>query len=319
MKIDRMLEIVFILMNQDKVSARNLSERFGVSVRTIQRDMESLSLAGVPVTSLGGREGGYAILPSFRIKNGEVKEEEQQIIVKALQSLATTYSSEPLRSVMEKYHALVENKGQDKIYWDFGVTGENRPVQEKNALLQTAIKERKLVSFAYCNAKGDQSHRLVEPLAIHYKWYSWYLFAFWPQEKAYRTFKVARIRDLQIQGKADGWEHGDIQQRMKEAETAYYQTCIPIEIHFAKEEQSLMEEYFPDCPVEPIDEKTCRLFLHVPENERLWKALLLSFGDRVQVVGPDSYRRSLIETAEKFLSNYDRQVSHLDDTLGAST
>ena len=75
MKIDRMLEIVFILMNQDKVSARNLSERFGVSVRTIQRDMESLSLAGVPVTSLGGREGGYAILPSFRIKNGEVKEE----------------------------------------------------------------------------------------------------------------------------------------------------------------------------------------------------------------------------------------------------
>ena len=319
MKIDRMLEIVFILMNQDKVSARNLSERFGVSVRTIQRDMESLSLAGVPVTSLGGREGGYAILPSFRIKNGEVKEEEQQIIVKALQSLATTYSSEPLRSVMEKYHALVENKGQDKIYWDFGVTGENRPVQEKNALLQTAIKERKLVSFAYCNAKGDQSHRLVEPLAIHYKWYAWYLFAFWPQEKAYRTFKVARIRDLQIQGKADGWEHGDIQQRMKEAETEYYQTCIPIEIHFAKEEQSLMEEYFPDCPVEPIDEKTCRLFLHVPENERLWKALLLSFGDRVQVVGPDSYRRSLIETAEKFLSNYDRQVSHLDDTLGAST
>ena len=106
---------------------------------------------------------------------------------------------------------------------------------------------------------------------------------------------------------------------MKESETAYYQTCIPIEIHFAKEEQSLMEEYFPDCPVEPIDEKTCRLFLHVPENERLWKALLLSFGDRVQVVGPDSYRRSLIETAEKFLSNYDRQVSHVDDTLGAST
>ena len=317
MKIDRMLEIVFILMNQDKVSARNLSERFGVSVRTIQRDMESLSLAGVPVTSLGGKEGGYAILPSFRIKNGEVKEEEQQIIVKALQSLATTYASEPLRSVMEKYHALVEHKEQDNIYWDFGVTGENRPVQEKNALLQTAIKERKLVSFAYYNAKGDQSHRLVEPLAIHYKWYAWYLFAFWPQKKAYRTFKVARIRDLQIQGKADGWEHGDIQQRMKEAETAYYQTCIPIEIQFAKEEQSLMEEYFPDGPVESIDEKTCRLFLHVPENERLWKALLLSFGDRVQVVGPDSYRQTLIETAEKFLSNYDRQVSHLDDTLGA--
>ena len=107
MKIDRMLEIVFLLMNQEKVSARNLSERFGVSVRTIQRDMESLSLAGVPVTSLGGREGGYTILPSFRIKNGEVKEEEQQLIVKALQSLATTYSSEPLRSVMEKYRALV--------------------------------------------------------------------------------------------------------------------------------------------------------------------------------------------------------------------
>ena len=80
------------------------------------------------------------------------------------------------------------------------------------------------------------------------------------KKKHTARFKVARIRDLQVQGHAALREHGDIQQRMKEAETAYYQTCIPIEIHFAKEEQSLMEEYFPDCTVEPIDEKNVPSF-----------------------------------------------------------
>ena len=92
---------------------------------------------------------------------------------------------------------------------------------------------------------------------------------------------------------------------MKESEQAYYQTCIHIEVQFSHEEVSLMEEYFPDCPVEQITETTSRIFIDVPAKERLWKALLLSFGNRVKVIGPENYKKELIETAQKFLSNYD--------------
>ena len=92
---------------------------------------------------------------------------------------------------------------------------------------------------------------------------------------------------------------------MKGSEQAYYKTCIPIEIQFLHEDAALMKEYFPDCAVEEISETKSRMILEVPAKERLWKALLLSFGDRVTVVGPEEYKKELILTAKKFLSNYD--------------
>ena len=92
---------------------------------------------------------------------------------------------------------------------------------------------------------------------------------------------------------------------MKESEQAYYGTCIDIEVRFPAGDAPLMEEYFPDCPMERLTEDTGRIFIRVPAKERLWKALLLSFGDRVTVVGPEAYREELKETARKFLSNYD--------------
>jgi predicted DNA-binding transcriptional regulator YafY len=92
---------------------------------------------------------------------------------------------------------------------------------------------------------------------------------------------------------------------MKEAERAYYKTCSSIEINFAEESIPLIKEYFPDCNIEQLTVNKYRLFINVPQNERLWKALLLSFGDKVTVVSPAEYKQELIETAQKFLSNYD--------------
>lgn len=306
MKIDRMLEIIIYLINHDNVPASYLAERFHVSVRTIQRDMISISSVGIPVYSSGGRSGGYSILPTYKMKNAQVGEEEQHLIVKALESLATSYRSDTLSSLIEKYNAIIEKEGGRKIFWDFGVTRENSQVQEKNALLEKAIAKRRLIRFSYRNANGERSEQTAEPLAIHYKWYAWYLFAWSEQKQQYRTYKVARMQELAALEQTSRREHGDVEKLMKESENAYYQTCIPIEVHFDEGEAGLMEEYFPDCPVERLENGHCRIFINVPAKERLWKALLLSFGDRVEVIGPEDYRRELIETARKFLSNYDR-------------
>ena len=96
---------------------------------------------------------------------------------------------------------------------------------------------------------------------------------------------------------------------MKEAEQAYYGTSISIEVRFSREETALMEEYFPDCPIEQISETERCMLIDVPAKERLWKALLLSFGNRVKIIGPEDYRKELIQTAQNFLSNYDIQLS----------
>lgn len=305
MKVDRILEMIIYLINHDHVPASYLAERFHVSVRTIQRDIVSISSIGIPVYAEGGKYGGYSILPTYKMKNSDIREDEQQMIIKALESLATSYTSDTLKALIEKYNAIIEKEGGKKVFWDFGVTRENNQVQGMNRLLEQAIAERKYITFDYRNASGEKSKPYVEPLAIHYKWYAWYLFAYSSEKKQYRTYKVARMQNLHISKTISANEHGNIEKLMKDSEQAYYQTCIPIEVQFDNEDIGLMAEYFPDCPAEGITEKRSRIFIDVPAKERLWKALLLSFGNKVKVIGPEEYKKELIEIAKSFLSNYD--------------
>ena len=305
MKLERILEIIIYLLNHEKVSAKYLAEYFDVSVRTIQRDMVSIAEAGIPVYTLGGRYGGYAVLENYKIKNINIKNSEQQIIISALESLATSYTNDKLNSLIEKYNAIIEKEGGQKVFWDFSVTKENKKVQDSNMLLEKAIGGKNYIVFDYRNSEGKSSHICAEPLAIHYKWYAWYLFAYVKETKEYRTFKVARMQNLVISKERSFIKHGDIQQKMKEAELAYYKTCIDIEIIFSKKETPLIEEYFPDSVIEKLSSQKCKTHIHVPAKERLWKALLLSFGDKVKIVSPINYQEELIKAAKSFLSNYD--------------
>ena len=305
MKTDRILGIIIYLTNHDNVSARCLAERFHVSVRTIQRDMISISAMGIPIYSENGKNSGYSILPTYKIKNSEIRCDEQQMIIKALESLATSYTNDTLKNLIEKYNTIVQNEGGQKVFWDFGVTKENSDVQSKNQLLENAIGLKKYVSFEYCNADGKKSSPEVEPLAIHYKWYAWYLFAYSDDRKQYRTYKIARIQNLKEMDRVSGKDHGDVKTLMEVSEQDYYRTCVQIEVQFANEETALMEEYFPDCQIKQISENIKSIFIDVPVKERLWKALLLSFGNKVKVIGPEEYKKELIRTAQNFFSNYD--------------
>ena len=113
------------------------------------------------------------------------------------------------------------------------------------------------------------------------------------------------MQNLYVNNILSNIKHGNIEKLMKESEQAYYQTCIHIEVEFDNENTVLMSEYFPDCPAEKLTDTTSRIFIDVPAKERLWKALLLSFGDNIKIIGPESYKKELIETAKNFLSNYD--------------
>ena len=308
MKLERILEIIIYLLNHEKVSAKYLAEYFDVSVRTIQRDMVSIAEAGIPVYTLGGRYGGYAVLENYKIKNINIKNSEQQIIISALESLATSYTNDKLNSLIEKYNAIIEKEGGQKVFWDFSVTKENKKVQDSNMLLEKAIGGKNYIVFDYRNSEGKTSNVCAEPLAIHYKWYAWYLFAYLKETKEYRTFKVARMQNLVLSKERSFIKHGDIQQKMKEAELEYYKTCIDIEIIFDEKEIPLIEEYFPDSVIEKLSSHKCKTHIHVPAKERLWQALLLSFGDAVTVISPKNYKEELIKTAKTFLSNYDKNL-----------
>ena len=137
-------------------------------------------------------------MENYKIKNINIKNSEQQIIISALESLATSYTNDKLNSLIEKYNAIIEKEGGQKVFWDFSVTKENKKVQDSNMLLEKAIGGKNYIVFDYRNSEGKSSHVCAEPLAIHYKWYAWYLFAYLKETKEYRTFKVARMQNLVI-------------------------------------------------------------------------------------------------------------------------
>lgn len=201
MKIDRILGIIIYLFNHDKVSAKTLAEKYDVSVRTIQRDMVNIASCGIPIYSDNGKNGGYSILSTYKLKNTNIKNDEQQMIIKALETLSTSYTNHTLDSIIEKYNSIIGKEGGQRIFWDFGVTKENQQVQNVNKTLEQAITEKKYISFHYRNASGKESDLTVEPLAIHYKWYAWYLFAYRDEKEKYYTFKVARMKDVEILNK----------------------------------------------------------------------------------------------------------------------
>ena len=115
------------------------------------------------------------------MKNSEIREEEQQMIKKALESLSTSYTNTALSTVIEKYHAITGKENSANIFWDFGVTKENKAVQNILYVLERAIQEKRCVNFVYSNAEGRLSHPRVEPLAVYYTWYALYLFGYSPE------------------------------------------------------------------------------------------------------------------------------------------
>ncbi len=303
MKIDRLLGIIINLLNQETVTAKQLAEKFEVTVRTIQRDMESISMAGVPIVSITGSGGGYSILSSYKLENQFIKKDDYKIIIMALKSLNTGYESRQLEHIIDKYLALTDGYSHN-VFLDYGVSREDNRVQKNNKLIEQSINGMTQINFAYKNVSGTLSHRTVQPLALRFQWYGWYLFGFDLSKNAFRTFKIARMQNLE-QTDVKFHSDADIEELLRVNDKAYMATCENIKVWCHKDSIGILEEYFPEEEKMAFEDGHYSMNLHVPPNERLWQALLLSMGDRVKIIEPEYYRQKLIETALKFLSNYD--------------
>lgn len=306
MKIDRLLETVVLLLKHESVTARQLAGRFGVSVRTIQRDMESLSVAGIPISSSTGAAGGYAILPSYKLANQFINRDDFRLLIMALQGLKSSYGHERIEPILDRYLAMAQDHGRISV--DYSVTQEGQGVQEVLRIIENAIHTNTEIAFTYQNVHGVETKRTVQPLQLKFKWYAWYLYAMDTGRGAMRTFKVARM----VQVAANGTHFTPAKEAyvmVAEEEAAYLRRCEWVTLSCAAENLPLVKEYFADTVVELRDDGGFYVRFRVPLDEPMWKALILGMGSRVKVEAPESYKDSLISTARDFLSNYDIGVS----------
>lgn len=197
MQISRLFEIVYLLLNRKRTTANELAEHFEVSRRTILRDIETLSQAGIPICTVPGKGGGISIMDGFILNKTAVSEEEQNQILFALQGLGAAGHVE-VSEVLPRLRALFDKNDTDWIEVDLSRWGNAEADKEKFEVLKNAVINKNLLSFIYAGSNGEIAERTVYPLKLVFKSKSWYLQAYCRMKQDYRTFKISRIQSLQL-------------------------------------------------------------------------------------------------------------------------
>lgn len=195
MQINRLFEIVYVLLDCKTMTAQDLAERFEVSTRTIYRDIETLSACGIPVYMQKGRGGGISILPEFILNKTILTDNEKEEILSSLVALNSVNLIET-NTAIKKLSSLFGKCNSDWIEIDFSSWAN--PEQEKNLFiaLKDAILSKNIIKFEYSSAKGERTHRKVEPLKLCYKSGAWYLYGYCKIRQDYRFFKLSRVKNL---------------------------------------------------------------------------------------------------------------------------
>lgn len=197
MSVNRLFQMVYLLLKNRRMTAAALAERFEVSVRTIYRDVDALSAAGVPVYAVPGKGGGVALMDHYVLDRAAFSEAEQQQLLTALQSLPSG-ACRGAEEVLEKLSGLFQRAEPDWLQVDMSRWGDAGADNAKFAALKEAILERRTVAFTYVSAYGPASRRRALPARLVFKGRAWYLQAFCLERQAYRTFKLSRLLELEV-------------------------------------------------------------------------------------------------------------------------
>lgn len=197
--LNRLLGIIYILLNRESVTAKELAERFEVSVRTIYRDVENLSMAGIPVYMRKGKNGGISLTSQFVLNKMLVTKEEQDQILAALASLQETGALRE-KETMAKLTDFFSAEPENWVAIDFSDWSGRR--QELFEKVRDAILSHKVLSFDYYGQSGIMTRRMAEPLQLLFKEYTWYLRAFCRDREDMRLFKLLRMKRVETTGES---------------------------------------------------------------------------------------------------------------------
>ena len=301
MQIDRLIQIIFLLLSRDHVTARQLAGELGVSTRTIYRDVNILSAAGIPITSRKGYGGGLALLDGFSLDKSYFTPAEQRNIVQALQILKSSNYPDADQT-LNKVAGLFSHHLQSQwLEIDFSRWGSSEKEQSSLTALERAIINKYVITFTYFNSELAVAFQTVEPLKLAFKSHSWYLVAYSRLRQEIRTYKMTRIRDLQITNQLFDRE---LPEDFSITPTYCTESDIPMFLlRFSKKIAYKVYDEFPEKDIKILDDGTLEVRFRYQLSE--WTFLhLLSFGEYVEIVEPEEARALLKEKAGKILSMY---------------
>ncbi len=308
MRIDRMLAITVILLNRERISAKALAEKFEVSVRTIYRDIEAINMAGIPVVSFAGNNGGFGILDTYKLDRQLLTLNDMKSILAALKGVNTTFEDRELDTAIEKIQNLVPrdkanlvNQHLEQVVIDLLPLGYTKRQKERLKIVQQAIAGAHLLRFEYRNSRGEVATRTVEPMTLIFKGYAWYLFGWCRMRSGYRLFRLSRMKRIDR-----------LPERFQRRGQSYHDAFEPsgknipwahVVLLFSPHVRYRVEDYFDDEQIEELPDGRLRVTVDWPEDDWVY-SIILSYGEHVEVLEPAHIRRIIRGKAEKIFSRY---------------
>lgn len=296
MQESRLFQIVYYLLDKGQATAPELAARFEVSVRTIYRDIDALSGAGIPVYAEAGRNGGIRLMHDFVLDQAVLSQEEKQEILAALQSINITRNIGESQT-LQKLSALFSVPTENWLEVDFSRWGNQGFDKEKFELLKTAVIRHRHVRICYAGSDGTVSERTVQPYKLVYKSKAWYLRAFCTEKQDMRTFKLNRILEMTL------LEESFVRRSFPEEQDESVDDYPLIVLRFPKEMAYRVYDEFDADQIERQENGELVTSARMPEGAWLL-SFLLSFGTQVEILSPDYLREEIVRQAEKILKKY---------------
>jgi len=290
MKIDRLVSIIVILLDKQRIGARELADMFEVSPRTIYRDIDTINMAGIPVCSAPGVGGGFEIMQKYKIDKKVFSTADLSAILMGLSNLSMMIRGDELVNALAKVKSFIPaDRAKDievkanQICIDLSPWIGNRNIQAYLEIIKTSLLESKLLSFEYTDRYGNKTARIAEPYQLVLKDSHWYWQGYCLKRNDFRLFKISRISNLQML--QESFTPRDYQKPTLDFADimATMQNTIKIRIH-----KSVMDRVLYFCPYEhfsPDGNEHYIVSFPFIENEYYYN-ILFSFGDKCECLEP---------------------------------
>ena len=300
MKTDRLIGILSVLLQEEKTTAPELAKRFEVSRRTINRDIEDLCKAGIPVCTAQGTGGGISIMDGYRMDRTILTSKDMQMILAGLRSLDSVSGSSYYGQLMEKIQAGSSEfiSGRDSILIDLS-SWYRESLAPKIETIQNAVGDRHLISFRYYAPSGE-SERSVEPYYLIFRWANWYLWGWCRDRKDFRLFKLNRMVGVRETEEVFACREAAIPDLANEK---IFPGEIKVKALFEPDQKwRLVEEFGPKCFTESDDGRLLFTADYTdPDNLITW---LITFGDKAEVLEPREARDKIAQMVKRMSMIY---------------
>lgn len=306
MKTDRLLGIVMYLLNHGCTSARRLAAEFDVSPRTIVRDMEAIGMAGIPVRPVYGAGGGYELMEDFVLDKNVLTARDHGWIAAAVRAMESAYGGREPAHALEKLPGA--NGAADvSVSVDISAAREDGRINEMLPLIETAVRQKRNIRFTYTNSRDETTRVQAEPALLEYRWYNWYLTAYYEKHRDFCMFKLLRMENVELtdipnahEFDATAWENGGASGESAE-----------VRLFCKANVRSKCREFLRGHVVREYANGDFEYSFRVPLHETFWFGAVLAMGGNVRVLAPEDVRARVLRTVREIQNEYEENENKM--------